>query len=386
MYRDGVGVAQNFTEAKRMLQVAAEQGIASAQRALGGMYSLGGDGFPADFSAAYAWYSIAAVQGDSEAAEAVTQLEAEGGRCDDACVDRGAATAATLLKRYSAPQKNDAAQAKTPTHATFPKSTIPVAESGVQKCESRDNSKPKLGEGLTYAYLTPLLRKQLNVDASVLSELRAHILAMHASFVRNYGNPEICSGEGETANDRFYWAQHDAVSTGKPPLVDVPTELVSRWMSEAKSYVAGTVGPESAAEYWKDHRPMLVWWASVHEACSSHPTHTHEGASISGTFYVDVPSTAGRIYFEDPRGSLPPFSRNRIDHQPSVGELLLFPPWLSHGVSPGSVSLQGSQSRIALSFNVVETSGAKASRRVQRTKTEWELLSSAKVVVGSSSE
>ena len=37
---------------------------------------------------------------------------------------------------------------------------------------------------------------------------------------------------------------------------------------------------------------------------------------------------------QDPRGTRPPFARNRLHHAPVAGELLLFPPWLVHGVAP----------------------------------------------------
>jgi hypothetical protein len=50
------------------------------------------------------------------------------------------------------------------------------------------------------------------------------------------------------------------------------------------------------------------------------PSRAHHGARI--------PSP------QDPRGTRPPFARNRLHHDPIAGELLLFPPWLVHGVTP----------------------------------------------------
>ena len=63
----------------------------------------------------------------------------------------------------------------------------------------------------------------------------------------------------------------------------------------------------------------------------------------------------------DPRGDLPPFER-QIRHEPVDGDLLLFPPWLSHAVASsdtsstrsGSSSSGARRPRISISFNYVD--------------------------------
>ena len=67
-YTWGDGIPENYVEAVRWYRMAAEQGHAKAQGALGGMYS-GGWGVPKDNVQAYAWVSIAAAQGDENAKE-----------------------------------------------------------------------------------------------------------------------------------------------------------------------------------------------------------------------------------------------------------------------------------------------------------------------------
>ena len=42
---------------------------------------------------------------------------------------------------------------------------------------------------------------------------------------------------------------------------------------------------------------------------------------------------AGDLVLEDPRGMVPPFG-NRVIHSPKVGDIVLFPSWLVHHVSP----------------------------------------------------
>ena len=76
------------------------------------------------------------------------------------------------------------------------------------------------------------------------------------------------------------------------------------------------------------------------------------GAAVSGVFYLRVPPGAGRLCFFDPRGSIPPFERE-VRHVPQRGEVLLFPPWLSHAVGcSGAADDDGP--RLSISFNYVD--------------------------------
>jgi hypothetical protein len=72
----------------------------------------------------------------------------------------------------------------------------------------------------------------------------------------------------------------------------------------------------------------------------------------SAVFYVTCPEGAGSICFFDPRGSIPPFER-AIQHKPCAGDLLIFPPWLSHAVS---AQAEDAALRISISFNLVDDS------------------------------
>jgi hypothetical protein len=72
----GLGVEKDPAEAARWFQKAADQGIASAQSILGAMYA-GGEGVNKDLAKAYYWYTMAEEQGDAEAAKARQSLEEE---------------------------------------------------------------------------------------------------------------------------------------------------------------------------------------------------------------------------------------------------------------------------------------------------------------------
>ena len=61
-YKEGRGVAQNYKEAVKWFQKAAEQGNVDAQVSLGARHAFG-EGTPKDFIRAHMWFVIAASQG-----------------------------------------------------------------------------------------------------------------------------------------------------------------------------------------------------------------------------------------------------------------------------------------------------------------------------------
>lgn len=89
-------------------------------------------------------------------------------------------------------------------------------------------------------------------------------------------------------------------------------------------------------------------WATFHFSGISHLIHTHPNSLVSGVYYVDIPEdNFGLLLLEDPRGPYPPFD-NRIKIKPSTGDIIIFPSWLPHQVSPTS----NINPRISIAFNV----------------------------------
>jgi TPR repeat protein len=66
MYDKGEGVRQDYVEAVKWYRLAADQGRAIAQCALGGMYAAGA-GVPQDFTKAARLFKLAAEQGNANA-------------------------------------------------------------------------------------------------------------------------------------------------------------------------------------------------------------------------------------------------------------------------------------------------------------------------------
>jgi uncharacterized protein (TIGR02466 family) len=103
---------------------------------------------------------------------------------------------------------------------------------------------------------------------------------------------------------------------------------------------------------------MTDCWVNIMGAGTAHGLHLHPLASISGTYYVQVPARAPGIKFEDPRlerfMAAPPrrarttrASRAWVTLPARAGQLVLFESWLRHEVAPQ----QSAAERISISFN-----------------------------------
>jgi hypothetical protein len=106
------------------------------------------------------------------------------------------------------------------------------------------------------------------------------------------------------------------------------------------------VGRSDLAQTYKPE--SLFCWASISHSSNFHLPHTHPHSSISGVYYTRIPSGAGKIIFDDPRGPRWPFE-GRLIHEPSPGDLLLFPSWLVHQVT--TTTSTHSDPRISISCN-----------------------------------
>lgn len=101
----------------------------------------------------------------------------------------------------------------------------------------------------------------------------------------------------------------------------------------------------------------LQSWVNIHDRGGFNFQHMHEGALLSGTFYLQVPEGSGSLVFKDPRaGVLNSYARGNganaykdIQLRPSAGLLVLFPHWLEHFVEPH----ESDAVRICIPFNAL---------------------------------
>ena len=107
----------------------------------------------------------------------------------------------------------------------------------------------------------------------------------------------------------------------------------------------------------KEPPQMVVraMWGNINPKGGFNFTHVHPSGWLSGVYYIQLPEENNEIVFQDPRPArMMDFQRSSLitdeyfSHHPKVGELLLFPSWLPHFVSPNT----SDQNRISISFNV----------------------------------
>ncbi|HUL19372.1 MAG TPA: TIGR02466 family protein [Steroidobacteraceae bacterium] len=103
---------------------------------------------------------------------------------------------------------------------------------------------------------------------------------------------------------------------------------------------------------------MTDCWVNIMGAGAVHAWHLHPLATISGTYYVQVPAGAPGLKFEDPRlerfmAAPPRQSSARRENRPwasvsaQAGALVLFESWLRHEVARHPRAVE----RISISFN-----------------------------------
>jgi uncharacterized protein (TIGR02466 family) len=103
---------------------------------------------------------------------------------------------------------------------------------------------------------------------------------------------------------------------------------------------------------------MTDCWVNIMARQTVHGLHLHPHASLSGTYYVQVPKGSPGTQFEDPRldrfMAAPPRKQSAsretrpwVTFPARAGHLLLFESWLRHEVVPNAVNAE----RISVSFN-----------------------------------
>ncbi len=101
----------------------------------------------------------------------------------------------------------------------------------------------------------------------------------------------------------------------------------------------------------------LESWINIHDRGGFNFLHMHDGALLSGVFYLQVPEGSGSLVFRDPRPGPINASfkgaganaHNEVQLRPETGLVVLFPHWLEHYVEPHQSDIP----RIAISFNVL---------------------------------
>ena len=90
------------------------------------------------------------------------------------------------------------------------------------------------------------------------------------------------------------------------------------------------------------------WFSKFKKGNYAH-IHHHGHADISGVYYYKTNSEDGTFFFESPNPySNMCYSNSRWNLKPSPGQMVMFPGWMSHGVTTNTTD----NTRISLSFNI----------------------------------
>jgi uncharacterized protein (TIGR02466 family) len=103
---------------------------------------------------------------------------------------------------------------------------------------------------------------------------------------------------------------------------------------------------------------MTDCWLNMMSQHATHSLHLHPLSTLSGTYYVQVPSKSPGLKFEDPRlerfmAAPPRLTKARRENLPWVtlpaaaGQVFLFESWLRHEVVANPVAAE----RVSVSFN-----------------------------------
>ena len=98
---------------------------------------------------------------------------------------------------------------------------------------------------------------------------------------------------------------------------------------------------------------MTTCWINVMPKNTYHPLHIHPLCTLSGTYYVKVPTKSSSLKIEDTKMAYLMASPPRKDNdyyyhfKPSAGDLIIFESWVRHEVPPNP----SNENRISISFN-----------------------------------
>ena len=136
------------------------------------------------------------------------------------------------------------------------------------------------------------------------------------------------------------------------PMVDYLGEMVKAYISIPPANE--TISPAFVGKLVIQSMWMVSQWAG-----DFNPFHIHEG-QLSGVIYLRIPPGLEHEYKEEDHyptvgdivffhGQAATFSGHKLQQTPKVGDIFLFPNWLSHGVYPFRTK---GQERRSVSFNL----------------------------------
>lgn len=182
---------------------------------------------------------------------------------------------------------------------------------------------------------TPIVRNPSAVSPETLEDLKALVLREDA---RQRGARIGTFNASKTESDLLV-------------LLDPPLKVLRDAIVELERVMLEALRIEHAVN---GRGALAEAWGVVYHDWGFHRVHSHHDSAWSGVLYVDMGDSRdedGQIEFLDPRPSA--CARHSDDPavttiKPAAGEMILFPSWLEHWVTPH----QGTRPRIVIAFNM----------------------------------
>ena len=201
-------------------------------------------------------------------------------------------------------------------------------------------------------FATPIITSEIPEAETLIADLKAVVVARAESHPTDSRSNK---GGWQSDTQMLQW--------GGPAAITLATQVLH--MCARFTRDVGQTDPNNPRFQW-----MAEMWANVCPPTVGHESHTHPGSLWSIVFYLDnglaagePEENAGQIVLQDPRNPMPVLykpdlrmmepggetyrSEKRIT--PKVGQLIAFPAWLSHWVTPH----RGSRDRISIAINTM---------------------------------
>jgi len=183
------------------------------------------------------------------------------------------------------------------------------------------------------------------------------------------------SSKGLTLNDYFFEHQRNNGYIHGTPILSNSEELKDLsivLLSESENYLKllNNSKKKDAAPVINEILSLMAsgvvsidMWAAIQSGEGAyHRDHVHEEVLLSGVYYASIPYGSAPLEFHNPRTSHSQNTKNPISHDennqhyiyPKVGQLVIFPPWLLHGVPKRhkDTKQQKDDARISFAFNL----------------------------------
>jgi uncharacterized protein (TIGR02466 family) len=195
-----------------------------------------------------------------------------------------------------------------------------------------------------YNHIFPITYIQVNIaDLIDVSEIDG--------MIEEY-NKEYFSSQDLIANKAGNWMTPDKLVLTKKYKNSKLTQVIEQHLNQYAKDIFGVYDNTLA---------ITQSWVNFNPPGTGHHMHNHYNTVLSGTFYLSIPEgVTGDVVLEDNRqkgtiqhrGEINFFNTPQIFITPKQYDLVIFPSWLHHWVTPN----EGEKIRKSLAFNSFYTS------------------------------